>query len=235
MAAMTRSVLVVAIALFGAGLGKAVAGTSPAPTRVGSGVPPHPASTPAAVQATTTRPAVVPPDSFALSRGLVTPSDMGGYYRVEPDSATALVDSAPCLAALAPSPSQAGRAVTGLLGPDSHSLPFMAEVVSSYTTAPAVYRSVAASLGMCSNLAFSFGGIRAVASLRPLPLDPVGQADSAWQGEFSVGGAQFTLQVGVVLYGSAVLAVIWIDSVPPSDPVMGSFTSTLSVAIGKLA
>ena len=63
----------------------------------------------------------------------------------------------------------------------------------------------------------------------------MGDADRAWSGTFTSSGDRFTFQVGVVLTGPDVLAVIWVDSVPGSDPVMGNFVSTLSLAIGKLA
>ncbi|HMC39154.1 MAG TPA: hypothetical protein VKI19_05790 [Acidimicrobiales bacterium] len=178
-----------------------------------------------------------PPGPAQLEAGLVTPTDMGGYYRVSADAASALIDSAPCLAVLQPSSAQAGRAVTALLGPDLHSVPTIVEEVASYRggAAPSVYRSVRTALDACRSLAVQFTGAPALIRLQPSSVPPVGDADRAWSGTFTSSGDRFTFQVGVVLTGPDVLAVIWVDSVPGSDPVMGNFVSTLSLAIGKLA
>lgn len=175
--------------------------------------------------------------SPVLAAGLITPTDMGGYYRIVPSSAVSLLDSAACLAPLQPSPAQSGRALTALLGPDSYSVPTIVEEVASYpgSSSRQVYNSVVTALGACSSLSFSFGGSPATSHLSPSDIPPVGDADHVWAGSFSAGGASFTIQLGVVLDGQDVLAVIWIDRIPPSDPIMGSFVSTVSLAIGKLA
>src|SRR5579875_2503168 len=59
--------------------------------------------------------------SASLSAAMLTSTDVGGRYRTDPAAAAALVASAPCLAGLEPSPFQAGRADTALLGPDPQS------------------------------------------------------------------------------------------------------------------
>jgi hypothetical protein len=186
---------------------------------------------------TTTVAGPPPPGSAALEAGLISPTDMGGYYHVAPAAAVALLDSAPCLAALQASPAQAGRAVEALLGPDSYSVPTVIEDVASYPAAAAgsVYRSVVASVAACPSLAMDFGGRAVSAQLQAASIAPVGDADRVWSGTFDYGGAPFSLQLGVILDGPDVLTVLWIDTVPQSDPVMGNFASTVSLAIGKLA
>lgn len=235
MAPLQRILTALCVGLLAAG--GAGAATHTQPHRHASS--PAPTSTSAAP--TTTVPTTVAgpagPSTATLAAGLVTPTDMGGYYRVVAASGASLLDSAVCLAPLQPSPAQSGRALTALLGPDSHSVPFIVEDVASYpgTSARSVYTSVAAALGDCSSLSFSFDGVPATTRLAPSDIPPVSDADRVWAGSFSAGGSAFTIQLGLVLDGQTVLALVWIDSNPPSDPVMGSFTSTLSLAIGKLA
>lgn len=200
--------------------------------------PPTPTSGPPASATPTTVVTGPPgPASTTLGAGLVTPTDMGGYYRVVPSSGEALLDSSPCLAEFQPSPAESGRALTALLGPDSHSVPTFVEEVASYpgTSSRPVYESIVAALDACSSFSFSFGGTATTARIAPFSIPPVGDAVRVWAGPFTADGSAFTIQLGVVLDGQDVLALIWIDSNPPSDPIMGSFTSTVSLAIGKLA
>lgn len=235
MAPLQRILTAVCVGLLAAGGAGAATHTPPhrhAPSRAATGTsaPPTPAAT-----TTVTGPAG--PSGATLAAGLVTPTDMGGYYRVVAANGASLLDSAVCLAALQPSPAQSGRALTALLGPDSHSVPAIVEEVASYpgSSSRSVYNSVAAALGACSSLSFSFDGVPVTSRLAPSNIPPVGDADRVWSGSFTAGGSAFTIQVGLVLDGQMVLALVWIDRDPPSDPVMGSFTSTLSLAIGKLA
>lgn len=212
----------------------------------------HPATSPRRTPPTTARPSraapaptvasaasPVPagPSSTTLQSGLITPTDMGGYYRVDAASAVAFLDSAPCLAALQASPAQSGRALTALLGPDDRSVPTIVEEVASYpgSGAQAVFGSLTSALEACSPLTFSFGGTPVTASVSPSSIPPVGQADREWAGSFQAGGSSYTVQYGAVLQGTDVIALVWIDSSPPSDAVMGSFVSTLTLATGKLA
>ena len=162
---------------------------------------------------------------------------MGGYYRTESTAAAQLIDSAPCLASLQPSPADAGRAVTALLGPDRHSLPAIYEVMDSFAggRSTAVYRSVVSAIGACPALHFAFGGSVASVPLAGFSIPAVGDADRVWSGSFASGGTSFEVQVGVVLDATTVLTMVWVDSVPPSAAIMGSFDSTVSLAIGKLA
>lgn len=180
-----------------------------------------------------------PPDpgSPALQAGLITPTDMGGYYRTEPSAGAALISTAPCLGFLGAGPSQSGRAATALLGPDAHSVPTIVEEVASSpgTSARSSYEGAVAAVGACRALILDLGGSEVSARLAATTIPPVGDADRVWSGSFATGAATFTVQIGVVLDGDEVIALLWIDSVPPSDPVMGSFVSTLSLAIGKLA
>ena len=207
----------------------------------------HGPSAPAVSTATLRRPAAggpatsIPsgpvPGSTGLASAMINPTDMGGYYRIDPSQAAAILNSAPCLAGLQPSAGQAGRADTALLGPDLHSVPTIVEVAASYPrgAAEAVYRDVVAAIGACPRFAFSFGGSTVSVPLLAGTIPPVGVADQVWAGSFPYGGVTLRLQVGVVLDGQTVLALMWIDSIPPAAAIMGDFPSTLSAALGKLA
>lgn len=218
-----------------------------APATTSSATTTSPATTSPAPTSTTS-PGKPGPSSAALESGLITPTDMGGYYRVVPAFAAALVASSPCLSRLAAPPpatggappampTTSGRALTALLGPDEHSVPTIVEDVASFpgATARPGYDAVISALSACPVLSFDFGGPTVTARLAATAIPPVGDADRVWSGSFHEEGSTFSIQVGVVLHSDEVLAVVWIDSSPPSDPVMGSFVSTLSVAIGKLA
>lgn len=202
-----------------------------------AGQPGSPTSVIRPAAATATVPPGRPPGSAALEAGLVTPTDMGGYYRVVPQATTDLLAAAPCLTVLDDGPGQGGRALTGLLGPDDHSVPAIYEVVLSFPGAGAAsaFRALAAAVASCRGFAFGFGGATVHASLRTESIPPVGDDDRAWTGSFGAFGASFTVQIGAVLVGHELLALAWVDTVPSSDPVMGSFASTVSLAIGKEA
>ena len=178
-----------------------------------------------------------PPGTAALEAGLITPADMGGYYREVPSVGQTTLGGASCLAVLQPSADQGGRAVTALLGPDAYSVPTIGEEVASYrgTGAGAAYGALVKEVSACPSFTLSFGGRTVTSRLAPTGIPPVGDADRVWSGGFGYGGSSFSLEAAVVLDGQDVLVVVWVDRVPPSDPVMGSFTSTVSLAIGKLA
>jgi hypothetical protein len=163
---------------------------------------------------------------------------MGGYYSIDASAATVFLDSAPCLASLQPSPAQNGRAVTALLNrQDAVSVPEIFEEVASYpgSGARAVFTAVGAALAACPRFRFEFNGTAVSAPLATMSIPPVGDTDQAWTANFTAGGASYQAQIGVVLDGRQVLVVAWIDTSAGSDPIMGSFASTLSLAIGKLA
>ncbi|HLI53972.1 MAG TPA: hypothetical protein VKU88_06590 [Acidimicrobiales bacterium] len=244
-----KLVLVAALVLLAAGVGRATTGGG-GHARVGSrgsprrdaastaSVPAPPAPTTGASQpGTSAASGPAPPTSGALREALINPTDMGGYYRVDPSAAETILDSSACLAPFQPAPAQAGRAVTGLLGPDRFSLPTIVEVLGSYRGAAAysVYESVSAALASCAALGFDFGGRTVSAALTPLALAPVGQADGAWSGTFAYSGTSLQVQLGAALDGQTVVGVVFITTVPPLDPIMGDFPSTLSLALGKLA
>lgn len=230
-----------AIALLGAGLGGvATHGVAtqrvvhhPAPPTAATGPP----ATTASPSTTTTVPAGPAPTSSDLVAGMITPTDMGGYYRVSTDSAASFFASTPCLASLEPSSGQAGRAVTGLFGPDEYSIPTIVEAAVSYpgTASGPAYRAATQAVGTCPAFETVFGSTRVSVPLAAYTIPPVGDADSVWQGRFTYEGAQFRFQIGLVLDGQTVLALVFVDTVPPADAIMGSFVSTLSLAIGKLA
>lgn len=229
----------VALLLSGAG-GVAAHGGSTSTRGVPARTPARPASpTTATAGAATTVPAPTgpPADSAALASGTITPTDMGGYYHLDESAAASIGHSAPCLAGLTSSSAASGRADTALLGPDYHSLPTIVEVVRSYPGQQpgAVYRDVVATVDACPSFALTFGATPLQVPLRPMSIPPVGLASSAWAGTAPYSGSNLEVQLGVVLDGHSVVALMWIDGVPPSPAVMGDFTSTLSVAVGKLA
>jgi hypothetical protein len=116
-------------------------------------------------------------------------------------------------------------------------MPMIVEEAASYpgSQPTSVYASAARALAGCPDLSFAFSGTPVRARLTASTIPPVGDADQVWAGTFSYAGAVFSLQLGLVLDSPLVLAVVWVDSSPPSRAVMGSFTSTVSLAIGKLA
>jgi hypothetical protein len=176
------------------------------------------------------------PSSGSLADGLLTPTDMGGFYQVSASGAQAIAGSAPCLAGLAAAPSQSGRALTGLFGPDYGSVPTIVEQVVSYpgSSASLVYASIVRSMQGCGSFSFDLGGARYRVPLRPEAMQSPGDPSRAYAGTFAFSGRTDELQVGVVLVRQELLAMIYVDSVPASDAIMGSFTTTLSAAIGKL-
>lgn len=216
-----------------------------APTRTRSTIPAPTTISPATTSPQTTSPPVVVPtipagsaeSSADLAAGMVTPTDMGGYYRIDPSAASSILDSAPCLASLQPSASQGGRAETALLGPDLHSVPTIVEVAASYLgQEPAsVYRAVVSAVRACPSFRLTFGGTTLSVPLRPTTVPPVGLADMTWSGPVAYAGTTLAVQLGVVVQGHTVVAMMWVDTDPPSAAIMGDFTSTLSLVIGKLA
>jgi hypothetical protein len=116
-------------------------------------------------------------------------------------------------------------------------MPQVIEVVASYASpgAQRTYDHVIGVLDRCPGFPFESGGRPVTSEIAPGTIADVGDADHVWSGSFTTAGAAFTLQVGVVLNGPDVLALVWVDGSPPSDPAMGSFASTVSLAIGKLA
>lgn len=242
MTGVQKLILAAAIALIGAGLGGVATHRGPTRTLVHRSVPvPSTARPPGpsapVTSATTTVPAGPAPTSSDLAGGMITPTDMGGYYRVSPDSAVSFLAASPCLASLQPSSAQAGRAVMGLLGPDEFSIPTIFEAAASYPGAAAgtAYHNAVGAVAACTAFGTEFGSAKVSVPLTAYSIPPVGDADQAWQGRFAYAGAQFSFHIGLVLDGQTVLSLVFIDSLPPAAAIMGGFTSTLSLAIGKLA
>ncbi len=206
----------------------------PVPTTV----PPAPTTLPHPTTAAPSTTVGVPgTGSAALAANLLVPTDLGGFYAVSASAANALLDSAPCLAGLAPSAAQSGRAVTGLLGPDAGSVPDITEVVISYpgAAAGAVYRSLTATLQACPTFGLAVGGTRVTVPLAAANLPAVGDASSLYQGQFQLDGRREQLGIGMVLAGHNVLTITYIDTVPPSNALFGDLPSTVSAALGKEA
>jgi hypothetical protein len=172
-----------------------------------------------------------------LGANLLVPTDLGGFYAVRPDVGAALLDSAPCLAGLSPSPSQSGRAVTGLVGPDYGPVPEILEVVMSYpgSAANGVYQSLTTAMQACSSFAVSLAGTAVRVPIASESMPTLGDRSAAWQGQFTIGGRTQQLGVAVALSGQKVFCVMFIDTVPRSNAIYGDLASTVSAAIGKEA
>ena len=175
------------------------------------------------------------PSSAALAAGMLAPVDVGGFYRVNDAYAATVLATAPCLAGAGPSPSQNGRAVVGLVVPAGH--PAITEVAASYpgATAERVYESVNQAIAACVAFPVNLGGESVTVHMSPQSLPPVGDASSAYRGTFNAAGRDQALQVEIVLDGKIVLVVVFVDTVPASNPIYGDLPSTVGAAIGKLA
>lgn len=219
----------------GSGHGSLGVGTVPEVTS--TTVPAHPVATTPPVSTTTDAASPAGPDTGYLEANMLTPTDMGGYYQIVPSNATDLLASAPCLAALQPAPDQSGRSTTALVGPDLYGLPAIVEVVQSYpgAAAAAVYQAMAGAISSCPSFSLDFDGTHEEVTLQTAVIPPVGDRDQVWQGTFTYGARSVLLQIGVALSSQEVVAMVYLDSVPASAAIMGTFPSTLSAAIGKLA
>jgi hypothetical protein len=175
--------------------------------------------------------------SQALAANMLTPTDLGGFYRTNTGFAASVIRSAPCLAGLGPSPSQSGMASTGLVGPDAGGLPFIAEIAGSYpgATSAAVYQQVTAALKACSTFSASIEGVSDHVPLSEGNLQQLGDASAQFEGSFNSGGRAERMQVGVALSGQDVVCVVWVAATAGYNPIYGDLPSTLSAAIGKLA
>ena len=185
----------------------------------------------------TTAPAGPGASSQALAADMLSPTDLGGFYRVNTGAAFSLIRSAPCLAGLGPSPAQSGNASTGLVGPDGGGLPFIAEIVGSYPggTATGVYQQVTAALRSCSTFSANIEGISDHVPLAEGNLQQLGDASSEFEGSFTAAGRPERLQVGIALSGQDVVCAVWVAASSGYNPIYGDLASTLSAAIGKLA
>lgn len=172
------------------------------------------------------------PDSNALAALVLAPRDLGGGYRVSDDSATGLLDSAPCLAGLGASGVQAGRAATALIGPAPGGVPTVTEVLASYPASAAalVFGSVNATMRSCPTFAATLGGARLVVPLSAAVMAPVGNASRAYEGHFRLGGQEEQLDVAIVLEGQVVMGLVYVDRVPG----LGDLGSTVRAAVAKL-
>lgn len=228
--------------LVGATVAILAAGVAGSFTVGSSGAPRDSLVGPASIPTTTTAPtstASAPdtpgPSTAALTAGMLAPIDLGGFYRVDQAYASTVLTTAPCLAGMAPSQSQSGRAYVGLMVPAGH--PAVTEVAASYpgSTAEQVYQSVKAVLAACSGFAVDLDGAGVRVQISHQDIQAVGDASAAYGGTFPVGGRTESLQVAVVLDGKIVLVVVYVDTVPASNAIYGDLPSTVEAAIGKLA
>lgn len=182
-------------------------------------------------------PAAPPAVSSKLAAGLIKPADMGGYYRPSNAALDGLVNSDPCLAALQPSPEQAGRAAEGLVTADQDQVPQIVEIVASYGgTAPAaVYDSTVAAVNACAHFGFTFNGTAVSGPLSAEPLATSADQATAWRVPFQYLGQACELQMALVRQGQDVLFLAWADTDAGSPAIMGSFASTVPLAVGEEA
>ena len=196
-----------------------------------------PSTTVQSTTTTTSVPAGPGQSSQTLTSNLLVPTDLGGFYRINPSAGLSTFRSAPCLAGLGPSPSQSGSAAQGLVGPDAGGLPFITEIVGSYpgSTAAAVYQQVVNSLRSCPTFSASIEGTEQHVALAEGNSQQVGDASSEFEGAFNTAGRAEKLQVGLALSGQKVICVVWVAVTSGYNPIYGDLPSTLSAAIGKLA
>jgi hypothetical protein len=175
--------------------------------------------------------------STDLAANLLTPTDMGGYFHPVLSAATALLDTAPCLAGLAASPAQSGQAVTGLLGPDEASLPEIVEVVASYpgSKATAVFDALQATMRACHTFTGVLAASQVQVPMAAASIPPLADGSSAFQGQFNQTGRKELLGVGLAVSGQDVFCLVYLDVQPPANPIFGGLDATLSAAIGKEA
>lgn len=239
MSRLERLLLAACVAVVAAGSGAALTGLGKSPTAV-------PPGTPSASPVSSTAPSspLPPPQttipassSSVLETGLLDPTDLGGYYRVNRAAGAELLHSAACLGPLGPSSGPVGEASEGLVGPDEGGLPFIGEIVASYpgSAAAGVYGSLNAALRACHLFSADIAGALVRVPLQEGAIAQRGEASSEFGGSFSAGGRQETLQIGLALQGADVICVVWVDLAAGTNPIMGDLPSTLSAAIGKLA
>lgn len=168
---------------------------------------------------------------------MLTPTDMGGFYYISAQSGAATIASAPCLAGLDPSPLQSGRVAQSLVGPNYQGVPNITELAVSYpgSRAALVFRAVEQALRACPTFPIEVAGSAVRVPMALLQLPQIGQQELTVQGQFSQSGRNLLLQVGAVLQQQTILVLVYYDTVPPSDAIMGTFPSTLGAAVGKLA
>lgn len=168
---------------------------------------------------------------------MLTPTDMGGFYYISLQAAATTIASAPCLAGLDPSPLQSGRVAQSLVGPNYQGVPNITELAVSYPRARAVlvFRAVEQALRACPTFPIDVAGSQVRVPMELLELPQIGQQEITVQGQFSLAGRTLLLQVGAVLQDQTLLVLVYYDTVPPSDAIMGTFPSTLGAAVGKLS
>jgi hypothetical protein len=141
------------------------------------------------------------------------------------------------LAGLGASPSQSGSAIQGLVGPDAGGLPFITEIVVSYSgsASAAVYQQVVAALRACPTFAANVQGGSQHVPLAEGNVQQVGDASAEFEGTFTTAGRGEKLQIGVALSGQNIVCVVWVSATAGYNPIYGDLPSTLSAAIGKEA
>jgi hypothetical protein len=230
-------ILGMCLAVIGTGIAGVATHHSPGHRTFTTATTEAPPTSSVSTSTSTTAPAGPGATSQVLASNVLTPTDLGGFYRVNIGVAVAVIRSAPCLAGLGPSPAQSGSASTGLVGPDAGGLPFIAEIVGSYPggTSAGVYQQVTDALKACSTFSATIEGVSDHVPLAEGSLQQVGDASSEFEGSFTTAGRPERLQLGVALSGQNVVCVVWVAATAGYNPIYGDLPSTLSAAIGKLA
>lgn len=186
---------------------------------------------------TTSAPSGPGESSQVLASNLLTPQDLGGFYRINSSAGIGFFRSAPCLAGLGPSTSQSGGAIQGLVGPDAGGLPFITEIVGSYSgsAVAAVFQQVVASLRSCAVFTANVEGAVQRVPLAEGNAQQVGDASGEFEGTFNEAGKAEKLQIGLALSGQTIMCVVWVSATSGYNPIYGDLPSTLSAAIGKEA
>jgi hypothetical protein len=224
------------------GVGAPGPGVAGAPSLPGGTAPPGlPAGTGATaapgLPGAQSTPTATAPGSAELQAALLSPADLGGFVRpLSPEAASEVFSSAPCFSDLSVSmpSSTVETALAGAAGPG---LPLVVEWLGSYPGGQAdrAYAAAATALRACGHFRVDVEGVARSVDVTRSDLGPFAMPSVVMRGRFAADGGTEQVGVAVVRSGQVVLALVYVDGVPPVYPVFGNLQSTLVTAAGKLA
>lgn len=178
------------------------------------------------------------PSQATLEGDLIVPNDLGGYYQPVPADSGQQFAGSGCLAVLDRQPGVVRVAHQFLMGPYHGGLPIINESVSAYgrvSTAQQAYATVAAGLRSCPAPTVAIYGTGVVVPLVRVALNPLGDQAVGYRGGYQLHGHAEALTVALVRSGALIVVFVYADTVPESNPILGSVASTLSAVVGKTA
>lgn len=202
----------------------------PVPTTAGS-LPVTPPTTPPTASQSV-------PSLATLQGDLIVANDLGGYYTPMPADSQQQLGASGCLAVLGQKRLVIHSAQQFLEGPYHGGLPLINETISAYGNvvfAKQAYTEVAAALRSCRAPTVSIYGNGVMVPLSPVALNPLGDQAIAYHGGYQLHGHAEELTVAVVRNGALIVVFVYADTVPQSNPALGSVDSTLAAVVGKTA